>query len=123
MSTMRKALKILSFLALIGGIDLVLTLGVVATAPEEQLEILPTVLMVLSALFSFILGVLGIGAANRPSKAKTLLPIALVGLLVNAADVALAIMGGAVVVAPIINALITVAFAFTARQVYQESLR
>lgn len=121
MSSMRKALKILSLLAFVGGIDLIVTAIVLMTG-ENPPEILNIVVIVLAAIFALLLGGMGIGAANVPVKAAKMLPIIIVGLLVSAADVVLAIMSGVAVVSICINALIVVGIAYTAHVVNKEYL-
>ena len=90
MSTMRKALKVLSLLAVVGGIDLLITLIVLNTSGDQAPDLLHSIVMGFVILFAFLLGAQGISAANVPVRARALLPVALVGLLVNAAEGALA---------------------------------
>ena len=70
MSTMRKALKVLSLLALVGGIDLVITLIVLNTSGDQTPDLLHSIVMGLVALFAFLLGAQGISAANVPVRAR-----------------------------------------------------
>lgn len=123
MSTMRKALKVLSLLALVGGIDLAITLIVLNTSGDQTPDLLHSIVMGFVVLFAFLLGVQGISAANVPVRARGLLPVALVGLLVNAADVVLAILNGTAVVSVVINALIIAGISYCASAVAKESLR
>lgn len=123
MSTMRKALKVLSLLALVGGIDLVITLIVLNTSGDQAPDLLHSIVMGLVVLFAFLLGAQGISSANVPVRARGLLPVALVGLLVNAADVVLAILNGTAVVSVVINALIIAGISYCASAVAKESLR
>ena len=113
MSTMRKALKVLSLLAVIGGIDLLITLIVLNTSGDQTPDLLHSIVMGFVVLF----------AANVPVRARGLLPVALVGLLVNAADVVLAILNGTAVVSVVINALIIAGISYCAGAVAKESLR
>ena len=112
MSTMRKALKVLSLLAVVGGIDLLITLIVLNTSGDQAPDLLHSIVMGFVVLFAFLLGAQGISAANVPVRARGLLPVALVGLLVNAADVVLAILNGTAVVWVVINALIIVGISY-----------
>ena len=121
MSSMRKALKILSFIAIVGGIDLVVT-DVVMQGSDPAPELLQTVVVGISALLTLVIGARGIGAANQPSRVKNTLPIALVALLVDAASVVLALASGLALVTAIIVALTTVGYAYAARTVWCESL-
>lgn len=123
MSTMRKALKVLSLLALVGGIDLVITLIVLNTSGDQAPDLLHSIVMGFVVLFAFLLGAQGISVANVPVRARGLLPVALVGLLVNAADVVLAILNGTAVVSVVINALIIAGISYCASAVAKESLR
>lgn len=123
MSTMRKALKVLSLLAVIGGIDLVITLIVLNTSGDQAPDLLHSIVMGFVVLFAFLLGAQGISAASVPVRARGLLPVALVGLLVNAADVVLAILNGTAVVSVVINALIIAGISYCASAVAKESLR
>lgn len=123
MSTMRKALKVLSLLAVIGGIDLLITLIVLNTSGDQAPDLLHSIVMGFVVLFAFLLGAQGIPAANVPVRARGLLPVALVGLLVNAADVVLAILNGTAVVSVVINALIIAGISYCASAVAKESLR
>ncbi len=123
MSTMRKALKVLSLLAVIGGIDLLITLIVLNTSGDQAPDLLHSIVMGFVVLFAFLLGAQGISAANVPVRARGLLPVALVGLLVNAADVVLAILNGTAVVSVVINALIIAGISYCASAVAKESLR
>lgn len=120
MSSKCKTLKILSLLAIIGGVDLVITLFVLQ-GQDPAPELLQSIVMGLAALFSLLLGGQGIGVANRPSRAKNALPILLVALLVTAADVVLSIMsGGTAVVAVLMNALIVVLITNFLTSIYKE---
>ena len=121
MSSMRKALKILSFIAIVGGIDLVVT-DVVMQGSDPAPELLQTVVVGISALLTLVIGARGIGAANQPSRVKNTLPIALVALLVDAASVVLALASGLALVTAIIVALTTAGYAYAARAVWRESL-
>lgn len=121
MSSMRKALKILSFIAIVGGIDLVVT-DVVMQGSDSAPELLQTVVVGISALLTLVIGARGIGAANQPSRVKNTLPIALVALLVDAASVVLALASGLALVTAIIVALTTAGYAYAARAVWRESL-
>lgn len=121
MSTMRKALKILSLLAIVGGIDLVITAVVLATGQEPP-EILNIVVMAVVAVLMLLLGAAGIGAANVPARAGKLLPMIVVGLLASAANVVVAILPAVGVVSVSINALIVVGIAYTAHMVNKEYL-
>lgn len=123
MSTMRKALKVLSLLAVIGGIDLLITLIVLNTSGDQAPDLLHSIVMGFVVLFAFLLGAQGISAANVPARARALLSVALVGLLVNAADVVLAILNGTAVVSVVINALIIAGISYCASAVAKESLR
>lgn len=123
MSTMRKALKVLSLLAVVGGIDLLITLIVLNTSGDQAPDLLHSIVMGFVVLFAFLLGAQAISAANVPVRARGLLPVALVGLLVNAADVVLAIMNGTAVVSVVINALIIAGISYCASAVAKESLR
>lgn len=123
MSTMRKALKVLSLLAVVGGIDLLITLIVLNTSGDQAPDLLHSIVMGFVVLFAFLLGAQGISAANVPARACGLLPVALVGLLVNAADVVLAILGGTAVVSVVINALIIAGISYCASAVAKETLR
>ena len=120
LSFTRKTLKILSFLAIVGGVDLAITLFVLQ-GQDYAPEILQSIVMGLAALFALLLGGQGISVANRPSRAKNALPILLVALLVSAADVVLSIMsGGTAAISVIINALIVVAITNFLTKIYKE---
>lgn len=121
MSAMRKALKLLSFIAIVGGIDLIVT-DVVMQSSVPAPEVLQTIIVAISALLTLSLGAQGIKAANQPGRAKSVLPIALAALLVDAASVVLALSSGLALVTAIIVALTTVGYAYTARAVWHESL-
>lgn len=112
MSPMQKALKALCWLALIAGVDLAITLVVLLTG-GGALAPLQLVLMVLTAFFSCFLFAVGIRAAVVPELAVRMLPIVVLALLVNAADVALAIQSGTAVVSICVNALVAVGIACT----------
>ena len=120
LSSTRKTLKILSFLAIVGGVDLAITLFVLQ-GQDYAPELLQSIVMGLAALFALLLGGQGISVANRPSRAKNALPILLVALLVSAADVVLSIMsGGTAAISVIINALIVVAITNFLTKIYKE---
>lgn len=121
MSAMRKLLKVLSFIAVIGGVDLVIS-DIVMQGSAPAPELLQTVIVGISALLTLVLGARGIGAANHPSRARGMLPIALVALLVDAASVVLALSSGLALVTAIIVALTTVGYAYAARAVWRETL-
>ena len=70
MSTMRKALKVLSLLALVGGVDLVITLIVLNTSGDQAPDLLHSIVMGLVVLFAFLLGAQGISAANVPVRPR-----------------------------------------------------
>lgn len=122
MSSMQKALKILSFLAIVGGLDLAVTAVVLATSPDTQVDALPLVVMGLVALLAVVLGVLGIGAANNPVRSAKLLPCIVAAVVANAADVVLAFQTGLGMVAVIINAAIVIACAVVAHLVHKQTL-
>lgn len=121
MSSMRNLLKALSFIAVVGGADLVVT-DVVMQGSSPAPEMLQTVIVGISALLTLVLGARGIAAANHPSRARVVLPIALVALLVDAASVVLALSSGLALVTAIIVALTTVGYAYAARAVWREGL-
>ena len=56
MSTMRKALKVLSLLALVGGIDLVITLIVLNTSGDQAPDLLHSIVMGFVVLLAFCWG-------------------------------------------------------------------
>lgn len=123
MSSMRKALKIFSLLLIVGGIDLIITAVVLMNTPGEAPEVLALAVMFLTALFALLLAVQGIGAANRPTRAAKVLPIALIGLLVNLSDVVLAIQGNTALVAAVVNAILVICYVYAARAVSKEALK
>ena len=100
-----------------------ITLIVLNTSGDQAPDLLHSIVMGFVVLFAFLLGAQGISAANVPVRARGLLPVALVGLLVNAADVVLAILNGTAVVSVVINALIIAAISYCASAVAKESLR
>lgn len=120
MSTMRKALKILSFLSIIAAVDLAITAWVL-NGSDGGLEPLQIVTMILSVAFALILGVMGIGAANRPSKAKSLFLVVLLSMWVNIGNLLLLALEGEFVVSVLICALISFAYAYAAHMVNKES--
>lgn len=121
MSAMCKLLKVLSFIAVIGGVDLVVT-DIVMQGSSPAPELLQTVIAGISALLTLVLGARGIAAANHPSRARGMLPIVLVALLVDAASVVLALSSGLALVTAIIVALTTVGYAYAVRSVWREGL-
>ena len=70
MSTMRKALKVLSLLAVVGGIDLLITLIVLNTSGDQAPDLLHSIVMGFVILFAFLLSAQGISAANVPVRAR-----------------------------------------------------
>lgn len=123
MSPMRKALKVLSFLALIAGIDLAITLWVLHSTGEMQLDPLQVATMGLSAVLGLVAGALGIGAANAPSRIGRLrLPMWL-GVWANLCNVLLMVLSGGIIPSGLVSLVIAAAFAYAAAQVERESGR
>lgn len=120
MSSMRKALKILSFLAVIGAIDLAITAYVIATGGEGALEPLQIVTMALSVIFGLIIGVMGVGAANRPSKVRQMWLVMWLAVWANVGNVLLLVLNGEVIPSVIINCAIVCAFTYVSYQVKKE---
>lgn len=123
MSFMQKALKALSFLADVGGLDLAVTAVVLAMSPDTQIDTLFLAVMGLVALLAVVLGALGIGAANNPVRAAKLLPYIVAACAANAADVALALQTGLATVSVVINAAVVVAYAAAAHLVNDQAQR
>ena len=118
MSPMRKALKVLSVLALIAGIDLAITLWVLHSTGEMQLDPLQVATMGLSAVLGLVAGALGIGAANAPSRIG--LPMWL-GVWANLCNVLLMVLSGGIIPSGLVSLAIAAALAYAAVQVERES--
>lgn len=123
MSPMRKALKVLSVLTLIAGIDLAITLWVLHSTGEMQLDPLQVATMGLSAVLGLVAGALGIGAANAPSRIGRLrLPMWL-GVWANLCNVLLMVLSGGIIPSGLVSLVIAAAFAYAAVRVERESGR
>ncbi len=119
MSKNCKALKLSSFVLFLGAIDLAIV-AFVLQGQDPKPELLQTIVLVLAAVLELLLGGFGIGAANRPSRIKSVLPVLLVSMLLTAANLVLSIMSDLAVASSMINAVIEVTFCNYAIAIYKE---
>ncbi len=119
MSPKCKSLKISSFLAAIGAIDLIIVAFVLQTQDPAP-ELLQTIVLVVAGVVGLLLAGFGIGAANRPSRIKSVLPVLLVAMLLTAANLVLSLMSSLAVASSMINAIIIVGFCNFAIAIYKE---
>lgn len=122
MSSKQKTLKIVSLLSLVGALDLIITLIVLAVGGDAP-DPLMIAMMCVVAVCALVLGVMGALAANVPARAAKMLPVIILSLFANAADVVLAMKFGVAVVSICINALICVGVAYSAHVVNKEHLQ
>ncbi|MBE6469807.1 MAG: hypothetical protein E7001_07690 [Coriobacteriaceae bacterium] len=120
MSSAQKGLRMLSALSLVGAANLVATL-IVLLAGGNAPETLQLAAMAVQILVGVILGGFGIKIAVVPSWAVRLLPLIILGLLLSAANVALAIRSGMGLFAVCAAALVTVGIAAAAHLVDREA--
>lgn len=120
MSIKQKALKVLGFLAIVGAVDLSITVRVLFTSAEITFEPLHLLSIVLSVAFSLAMGIMGVIVSNKPAKVSKLFIITLLALWANFCDVFLFALNGDLVPSPIINFVIVIAFTYMAHQVKRE---
>ena len=80
------------------------------------------IMMLVATFFNILLGVLGIGAANMPTRARRLPGLMVIALLVNAAYLMEVFYYDYSFVLAIINALVVVAFVVFAKAVIKEDI-
>lgn len=120
MSSMKGALKALSVLAIIGGVDLAITTWVLVTSEGMGFEPLQMLTMALAIVFSIVLGALGIPAASKPKLLNKLYLPTLLAIWANLGNVLLLVLNGEGVVSVVINAVIIVAYAYAQSRVKKE---
>lgn len=120
MSTAQKWLKILSLLAVVGGVDLAITAAVLLFQGGIADSLIVVAIMIVAAIVQVVLGVLGVGAANMPRKISSMTPAVLMSLLLTIVGAVLAVMANLGAVSAVINALIAVGVAVMYRKVNRE---
>lgn len=121
LSVMQRALKVLSFLAIVGAVDLSITARVLYTSghPFEPLQLL---CLALTVIFSLLLGIFGLRTGGDRLKVSKLFLIIVLAVWVNLGSVLLLILTGDVIVSVIVNALIVAAFAYVAHRVSHDPI-
>lgn len=120
---MQKLLKITSLVMLaLGGLFVPFTVMNFIHA-DTMPGVLIAILTALTALFDLLLGFLGSTAANVPSRVTGLLPIVVIGLMVNAASVFYIMFMQGLWVPTLLNAVICVVYSFAAHKVNAEVMR
>lgn len=97
MSSNQKWLKIMSFLAILAGVGMAVWTSISLAFADTSVGLLLAICMAVQAFFDVVLGVLGIGAANKPVRSEGLYYIAAVwlSLILNvAAVIVIAFIGG-----------------------------
>lgn len=123
MSTMQKLLKITSLVMLaLGGLFVPFTVMNFIHA-DTMPGVLIAILTALTALFDLLLGFLGSTAANVPSRVTGLLPIVVIGLMVNAASVFYIMFMQGLWAPTLVNAVVCVVYSFAAHKVNAEVMR
>lgn len=120
MSTAQKWLKILSLLAVVGGVDLAITAAVLLFQGGIADSLIVVAIMIVAAIVQVVLGVLGVGAANTPRKISSMTPAVLMSLLLTIVGAVLAVMANLGAVSAVINALIAVGVVVMYRKVNRE---
>lgn len=120
---MQKLLKITSLVMLaLGGLFVPFTVMNFIHA-DTMPGVLIAILTALTALFDLLLGFLGSTAANVPSRVTGLLPIVVIGLMVNAASVFYIMFMQGLWAPTLPNAVICVVYSFAAHKVNAEVMR
>ena len=97
MSSNQKWLKIMSFLAVLAGIGMAVWTSFSLAFANTSVGLLLAMCMGVQAVFDFLIGIFGIGAANKPVRAEGLYYIATVWLtfILNlVAVIVIALIGG-----------------------------
>lgn len=120
---MQKLLKITSLVMLaLGGPFVPFTVMNFIHA-DTMPGVLIAILTALTALFDLLLGFLGSTAANVPSRVTGLLPIVVIGLMVNAASVFYIMFMQGLWAPTLVNAVVCVVYSFAAHKVNAEVMR
>lgn len=120
MTSLRRALQAFGYLSFVGGADLLITIVVLCI--NEQPSYPGLCLLALTAFCAFVLGGNSIGVVRGERPAIKLLPQIVIALLVNVADIAVALTLDQAVVAALANALICLGVAATAHLVNREQM-
>lgn len=124
MSTMRKTLKILSFVLVIFAVVLLVFDVNQVMVAEETMDYVAVVCTLVCFALDLFLCYKGIGAANRPSRAQEMTTSSTVSCVVNAASsVVWLVVGGMAAISQVINAIIVCAFTLVAYSVKKEALK
>lgn len=123
MSTMRKTLKILSFILVIAGIGLICYGAVSLFSGIGTAALLMAGCQVVAGALDVVLGCKGVGAANVPARAEKLRALIVASVVVAVAACIPVVMYDGLWVIMVLNAVIVLAYAVVAHKVYQESLR
>ena len=124
MSTMRKTLKILSFvLVALAVVLLVFDVNQVMVA-DATMDYVAVVCTFVCFALDLFLCAKGIGAANRPSKAEEMTTVSVATCVVNAASTVIwAVVGVTAALLPAANAIVVCVFTFVAYAVRKEALK
>ena len=120
MTIKQKAFQVLSFLAIVGGVDLSITARVLFTSGQMTFEPLHLLTIALSVIFSVLVGILGLRAAGDPLKVSKLFFVTMLALWANFCNVFLFFLNDHLIVSPVINLLIVIALVYMANQVKRE---
>lgn len=124
MSTMRKALKIMSFVLVIFAIVLLVFNVNQVMIAESALDYVSVVCTLICFALDLVLCAKGIGAANRPSRAESSTTLSVVTCVVNVASMILWVVDATTAgILPGINAILVCVFTFLLYAVKKEALR
>lgn len=120
MTSLQRALQAFGYLSFVGGADLLITIVVLCI--NEQPSYPGLCLLALTAFCAFVLGGNSIGVVRGERPAIKLLPQIVIALLVNVADIAVALTLDQAVVAALANAVICLGVAAMAHLVNREQM-
>ena len=107
--------KTVSIFAFVGGVDLLFNAVMLALGTTPAAETIQIAIVALTGLVTILMGYFGWRAFVGAVRAAAVLPVSVVGLMLNASNVLLAMRNGLVQTPAIIVALIVVCFSYVCR--------
>lgn len=124
MSHNQKMLKIMSFVAIVAALDMAAYSAMALSFANTPQGLLLATCTIVQCFLDAALGVWGIGAANKPTRACASPFVGLIwlALVLNLAIVVVTVLLGGFPWAPVLNAVLVVAYFYFARNVRAEAL-
>lgn len=121
MTFTQKALKVFGLLSVVAGLDLLVSLIVLASSGTLG-DPLVFVAIGVTCAASVAAGALAVRAAHVLSRAVALLPVVLVVLLINIVNLLVCCLANVAVVSAVMNALFAAGIAYCARRAVRERM-